>query len=298
MASHPRQKPPQHRVSKPHHRKLQRLPNSTLHRLQPHQPRTNDDTDAQITKRPLLRPAIPSPHSGSQNQKVVYISAKTPFLSAVKRVEKLLHLADKRLVQSATTIIKHKNQGYGKRKRGAGAGEEDEILEVAETVEKLKKRKKGRKTIEDEDGIESGSEEVMLKATGKAIQKCLELGLWFQQREEYRVRLETSSVAATDDITVDEDETATMAEAAGESEATDDAIMDVDENAAAGADEDSHIEKDAGGSQTSNDHDSENKQPKKIKEPPDVEHREKGDFDIPESRIRYVSSLEVFVSLR
>jgi ribonuclease P/MRP protein subunit POP7 len=263
------------------------------------EPQSNHDTDTQITKRPLLRPAIPSPYSGSQNQKVVYINAKTPFLSAVKRAEKLLHLADKRLVQSATTITKQgKTQSYGKRKRGAAGAEEDEILDIAETVEKLKRRKTDGKAMENEGEIESGTEEVMLKATGKAIQKCLELGLWFQQREEYRVRLETRSVAAIDDISVDKDEVATVSEAPGEIVAVDDGAMQVDDDTAAGADEDRGAEKDNGLLQTSNDRDGKDKQRKKTKEPPGVETQVKGHIDVPESRIRYASSLEVFVSLR
>ena len=246
-----------------------------------------------------MRPAIPSPYSGSQNRKAVYISAKTPFLSAVKRVEKLLHLADKRLVQSATTITKQgQSQSYGKRKRGAGGGEEDEILNVAETVEKLKKRKTDDNVTGNDEGIESGTEEVMLKATGKAIQKCLELGLWFQQREEYRVRLETRSVAAIDDISVDEDERAAVSEAAGESEAADNEDMQVDEDTAAGAEDGCGTEANSGLLRASDNRDKNNKQRKKTREPPEQDDQAKGDVDIPESRIRYASSLEVFVSLR
>ena len=43
----------------------------------------------------------------------------------------------------------------------------------------------------------------MLKGTGKAISKVMELGLWFQQREEYVVRLRTGSVGAIDDVTTE-----------------------------------------------------------------------------------------------
>ena len=121
----------------------------------------------------------------------------------MKRAEKLLHLADKRLVQSATTLAKQ-NRGTaatpGKRKRGGlssnRAAGEDEILDIAQEVE----RQKSEKGVRNE-----ANEEVVLKGTGKAINKVLELALWFQQREDtYKVQLRTGSVSAIDDITVDE----------------------------------------------------------------------------------------------
>nr|OQO20582.1 hypothetical protein B0A51_10029 [Rachicladosporium sp. CCFEE 5018] len=165
------------------HKKLPRLPQ-----------------DAELSKRPLLRPAIPSPYSGSENQKTVYVSAKTPFLSAVKRVEKLLKLADKRTVQSATTIAKQREQSR-KRKRSFGEYDGDEIAGIAAVAEDQRKSGEGR-------------EEVVIKGTGKAVQKVLELGLWFQQRElEYRVRLRTGSVGAIDDVEVAEPEDDLKAEA-------------------------------------------------------------------------------------
>ena len=171
-------------------------------------------------------------------------------------------------------------------------------MDIAETVEKLKRQKKDGKAMEGEGGIESGTEEVMLKATGKAIQKCLELGLWFQQREEYRVRLETRSVAAIDDIAVNEDEDGAVTGAAGESAAVDDGSMQVDADTAAGAGEDCGSEENTGLLQTSADRDGKNQRQRRTREPPDVDAQGKGFVDIPESRVRYASSLEVFVSLR
>lgn len=48
-------------------------------------------------------------------------------------------------------------------------------------------------------------DDVVLKATGKAISKALGLALWFQQRDEYKVRIETGTVGAIDDIVAPED---------------------------------------------------------------------------------------------
>jgi ribonuclease P/MRP protein subunit POP7 len=213
----------------------------------------------------------------------------------VKRVEKLLHLADKRLVQSATTLAKSgKGHAHGKRKRG---GEEDEILDIAETVERLKK--KGRKDgTAKGDGSEGGGEEVVLRATGKAIQKCLELGLWFQQREEYAVRLVTGSVGAIDDIAVEEEPGGAVEGEVGESEAQAPTAMNIGEDAAAGADDDADVEKDLNPGQVSDDLNRDKGYGTGGKQPSSTDRVEGGRVAIPESRLRYTSSLEVYVRLR
>merc|ERR1711939_244032 len=145
--------------------------------------------NATVSKRPLHHAAIPSPYAGASQQKVVYVGTRTPFLSAVKRVEKLLRLSDKRLVQSATTLARHKGQNGRKRKR------QDESAKA--------KRKVGGLTAGD-DEVEGAGEEVLLKGTGKAIPKVMEMGCWFQSRQEYMVTVRTGSVAAVDDIDVPE----------------------------------------------------------------------------------------------
>ncbi|KAI6859850.1 hypothetical protein KC338_g7179 [Hortaea werneckii] len=159
--------------------------------------------NATVSKRPLHHAAIPSPYAGASQQKVVYVGTRTPFLSAVKRVEKLLRLSDKRLVQSATTLARHKGQNGRKRKRQDDDAT-DEIGDIARQVESAKaKRKVGGLTAGD-DEVEGAGEEVLLKGTGKAIPKVMEMGCWFQQRREYMVTVRTGSVAAVDDIDVPE----------------------------------------------------------------------------------------------
>lgn len=178
-------------------------------------------------------------------------------------------------MQSATTLAKQ-NRGKGKRKRGRG--EEDEILEIAETVEAEKKKRKIERGGNDGGG---GGEEVVLKGTGKAIQKVLELGLWFQQREEYTVRLRTGSVGAIDDIVVGEDdvqvESATDAVAGAEGGEGD--AMDVEAQEA-------RTDNDENGAQKPNGRRKKNRSKAQPEEP------------LPETRIRYASVLEVAVSLR
>ncbi|TKA26020.1 hypothetical protein B0A50_05532 [Salinomyces thailandicus] len=253
-------KNPQHRNTKrkPQHKKLPKLP-----------------PNAAVSKRPLHRPAIPSPYAGASQPKVVYVSARTPFLSAVKRVEKLLRLSDKRLVQSASTIAKQNGQASRKRKRD---GDEDEIGAIAREVEKRKTQ--GRRVGTDEDGVDGASEEVLLKGTGKAIGKVMEMGCWFQEKEEYEVRIRTGTVGAVDDIEVAEGEEGVSAEAESgggteEEPGTGPSLPDGEEGKA--RDETVREQENADARAANN--------------------TAFGD-PIPETRIRYVSMLEVAVSLR
>lgn len=140
-----------------------------------------------------MRPPLPSPYTGAQSQKTIYVGTKTPFMSAAKRAEKLLKLSDKRLVQSATKIAQ--NDAKRKRRRGNTRGEEnDEIAAIAETVEAQKRSQAGR-----QDGAR---EEVVIKGSGKAIPKVMQLGMWFQERDEtYEIRIRTSTASSIDDVT-------------------------------------------------------------------------------------------------
>ncbi|KAL8772074.1 MAG: hypothetical protein Q9209_002740 [Squamulea sp. 1 TL-2023] len=131
-------------------------------------------SNARITKRPLLRPAIPSPYTSSASTKIIYISVKTPFISAVKRVRKLLDLIDKRAV--------------GKVNLGDGRAERETLRALKEVDTETRKE----------------PEEVILKATNRAIEKALGLGVFFQGQGDVRVRLRTGSMGTVDDIVVEE----------------------------------------------------------------------------------------------
>lgn len=143
--------------------------------------------DARVSKRPLLRPQIPSQYISADVEKVVYVSVKTPFISAVKRIEKLLRLSQKRAIQSATARSRKRSKYRSARSAGDDTGDVDAIVE--------------------ELHADAAKEDVIVKGTGRAISKALEIGVWFQQREEYTVRLKTGTVKAIDDIEIDQDET-------------------------------------------------------------------------------------------
>ena len=127
--------------------------------------------DAKVQKRPLLRPSIPSPYAGKGSQKVVYLSMKTPFMSAFKRVKQILNQINKRYTQGTSA---GKNTG---RERSQG------LDNAARATRK--------------------PEEVIIRATGRAIEKALNLALFFQKQDDYCVKIRTGSVDAVDDIVQD-----------------------------------------------------------------------------------------------
>ncbi|KAK3044355.1 hypothetical protein LTS18_001496 [Coniosporium uncinatum] len=153
--------------------------------------------NAKIIKRPLLRPSVTSANASSLRQKVVYVSTSTPFISAVKRVRKLLDIAEKCAVQSS------KAQPQVKEVRR----EHDGIQAAAEALVEVRS---GRQ-----------NEEVLIKGTGRAIEKVLNLAVWFQDQADCRVSFVTRSVGAVDDIEEDpvEQEAETVAGAEQEEDA-------------------------------------------------------------------------------
>jgi ribonuclease P/MRP protein subunit POP7 len=172
--------------------KMQRLPKG--HILYPTLPTntfTNNLTDYKVEKRPLLRPPITSQYASSQHPKTIYISTKTPFMSAVKRVQKLLLQAEKRSAQSASDQVSSRPK--------YSASSNDEITDIERVASIMAAEKYDR-------------DEIILKATGKAIAKALSLGLWFDEKVEYAVRIETGTVGAIDDIVAPEDGDQTMKE--------------------------------------------------------------------------------------
>lgn len=171
-------------------------------------------------------------------------------MSAIKRVEKLLQLADKRDVQAATTLAKKSNK---RKRRRDDDGGEDEIGAVARFAEE------GREKTKRATGVTG--EEVLIKGTGKAVGKVMEMGCWFMQRDGFEVKVRTGSVGAVDDVEVPEE--------ADDVESPE--KMDVDQ-AGPGADAEGDKEK--------------------------TEHSKEVAEAVSGTRVRYLSVLEVAVSLR
>ena len=94
----------------------------------------------------------------------------------MKRVRKLLAEIEKRATQSAASI--------GTRSSGT------HDVETA--------------AVGGKNGDKARAEEIVLKGTNKAIDRVLQLGLFFQGQGDVKVRIGTSSVGVVDDIEVEE----------------------------------------------------------------------------------------------
>ncbi|CAG8276119.1 unnamed protein product [Penicillium salamii] len=128
---------------------------------------------AKVEKRPIPHAPVASPYAGASVPKVVYVSSSTPFMSAVKRVQKLLIQAEKR----ATANISLENT-----------------------------RKSEQQILEELSKVSEKREEVFVKATGRAIEKALNVGKWFEEKAtQYVVRIKTGSVLVVDDVVEDEE---------------------------------------------------------------------------------------------
>lgn len=57
-------------------------------------------------------------------------------------------------------------------------------------------------------GREGKQEEVTVKATGRAIERALNVALWFQKQDDCKIVLRTGEVGAVDDVEIDGEESA------------------------------------------------------------------------------------------
>ncbi|KAL8710234.1 MAG: hypothetical protein Q9220_005165 [cf. Caloplaca sp. 1 TL-2023] len=159
------------------------LPSSAPHLNPPPPPKLRRlPATHRIQKRPLLHPAIPSPYTSSLHPKTVYISTNTPFISAVKRVRKLLALTEKRFT-GPISLVNDTGKNASDKQR----------LEALE-----------RRVRESREGIKE-REEVLLKGTNRAIEKVMGLGCFFQQEAGMRIRVRTGTVGAVDDVVEEEE---------------------------------------------------------------------------------------------
>ncbi|KAL4926805.1 ribonuclease P subunit p20 family protein [Aspergillus undulatus] len=148
---------------------------------------------ARISKRPIPHAPVSSPYAGPSVPKTIYISTSTPYMSAVKRVQKLLRHAEKRATASlsASASSKNKKSANQNQKRGEQGKQEQLLAALAR----------------GEEREQLASEEVFVKATGRAMNTALRVGRWFEsygREDEYKVRVKTGSVLVVDDVEEDE----------------------------------------------------------------------------------------------
>ncbi|KAJ9606554.1 hypothetical protein H2200_008562 [Cladophialophora chaetospira] len=140
--------------------------NQSLRRLPP---------NATIQRRPLNHAPIADLRSSSARApKVVYVSRRTPAVAAIKRVKKYLIGIEQRALQ---------NSGASVTRRG-GRGPKAAIDQANDTLAKNK-------------------EEVLVKASGRAMEQALRVAEWFRTQEKdmlCTVEVRTGSVSTVDDI--------------------------------------------------------------------------------------------------
>ncbi|KAH0565613.1 hypothetical protein GP486_001001 [Trichoglossum hirsutum] len=219
-----------------------------LRRLPKYDSALKDTSDARIQKRPLLHPPISSPYTGRNTQKVVYISSSTPFISAVKRVRKLLDAVDKREMGK----VDLSDKGKGKARLGQPS-----------------RKPKGE------------PEEVSLKATARAIEKALNLAIFFQSQGRYRVRIRTGSLGVVDDIILVEEPKVQEGESQKPATAEGEPSLKRKRSESNAKDNDSRLDQTTTGTTGME------------LEGAGIEHEE-----LPETQIRKTSIVEVLVSLR
>lgn len=128
---------------------------------------------SKIRTRPITHPPIPSPYTGADQPKVIYVSAKSSFIGVVKRVENIFKKIHK---QNMAQIDLIEGKGTDKQKL--------ESLASAAAV-----------AVEAET-----PQAVFLKATNMAIDKALGIALYLKEQGDFVVQLRTDTVAVVDDI--------------------------------------------------------------------------------------------------
>ncbi|KAL4959912.1 ribonuclease P subunit p20 family protein [Aspergillus stella-maris] len=147
---------------------------------------------ARVHKRPIPHAPISSPYAGPSVPKTIYVSTSTPYMSAVKRVQKLLRHAEKRAVASLSNLSKTNSKKANPPNQKGSQGQQEKLLAAL---------------ARGEEREQLSSEEVLVKATGRAMGTALKVGKWFEghgREAEYKVRLKTGSVLVVDDIEEDE----------------------------------------------------------------------------------------------
>ncbi|KAJ9302943.1 hypothetical protein DTO271G3_317 [Paecilomyces variotii] len=203
-------------------------------------------------------PKFASPYAGSSVPKVIYVGTNSPFMSVVKRVQKILRHAEKR----ATAGV---NLGNNK------ISEKEKLARLAKGQENLRK------------------EEVFIKATGRAIERALSVGRWFEEKEEeYEVRVKTGTVLVVDDIV--EDEEAKRREMEKKEKTGEESGDDKKKEDGTAISEDATRPADSEAAAPS-------KQPSK-KRKRRAKAAVSGDVELPESRTRWVNMVEIAITLK
>ena len=231
-------------------------------------------------KRPINHAPTASPFAGAGVPKIVYVSRKTPVMSAVKRVKTFLKQIEKRALQSANVD---------------GVLDKAGSRRVNDTGDQLH-----RKLEEVSAKIVQKPEEVLVKASGRAMEQALRIAEWFRNRETEimtKIEVRTGSTSVVDDLVEkDEDQSPENGEELDEKQVD----VDMDEGEMGettlkiveelkALDEAESIDAEAGTAEVV-------AAPQKRKR---KRKRKQYDVDdVPEARIRWIKTIEIAITLR
>lgn len=145
---------------------------------------------ARVQKRPVMKRQQPRDAGPAANaSRIVYISTRTPFMSAVSRVRRKLDAS----LRAATAVDKRAAP------KGAGLYARIEGLkrDIAASEKNNNKKKK--------DGM-GEDYAVTVMGTGRAIEKVVGLAGWFQQEGDCVVEVRTGTTGTVDDVIAAEDD--------------------------------------------------------------------------------------------
>ncbi|RYP42004.1 hypothetical protein DL767_000635 [Monosporascus sp. MG133] len=142
---------------------------------------------SKVVKRRISERA-PSTHSAHR----IYINTKSPFRSVTARVRKQL---DKNLRQAS-----YANNAFTNKLAGRKHASLDERVRAIQ-----RQQQGGSSSSTSGIGLEDAGE-VLVLATGRAIEKAVNVASFFQKQRDCVVQLRTTSVGAVDDVIVEGDE--------------------------------------------------------------------------------------------
>ncbi|KAK6952487.1 hypothetical protein Daesc_007026 [Daldinia eschscholtzii] len=136
----------------------------------------------------IRRRPIPTRTPSTRASRRIYITPKTPFRSVTARVRKQL---DKNLREASAS-----NKAFTNR---LASNKNASLDERVRAIQRHSASKDGGIGLED-------AGEVVVLGTGRAIQKVVEVAMFFQKQQDCIVRLKTGSVGAVDDVVVEGEE--------------------------------------------------------------------------------------------
>ncbi|KAI0883924.1 Rpp20 subunit of nuclear RNase MRP and P-domain-containing protein [Annulohypoxylon maeteangense] len=143
----------------------------------------------------VRRRPIPTRTPSTRASKRIYITPKTPFRSITARVRKQL---DKNLREASSAS----NAFTNKLAANKGASLDERVRAIQRHSSQSAK---GSGNTGGTTGLENAGEVVVL-GTGRAIQKVVEVALFFQKQNDCIVQMKTGSVGAVDDVIQEGDE--------------------------------------------------------------------------------------------